>query len=99
MRKTLCRLIVSLSLLRQARRTQDGQPSADRDDPATEAVATAAEAEVAACIRALGVQADEDAFLAALGMALFAPAVAASHPQLRGGRAEEEMGRRFPVNS
>jgi len=98
-RKTLCRLLVSLSSLRQARRTQEGQPGADRDDPAREAAATAMEAEVAACIRALGVQAEEDAFLAALGMALFDPAVATSHPQLRGGRAEEEMGRSFPANS
>jgi len=54
---------------------------------------------VAACIRTLGLQSEDDEFLAALGMALFDPAVASHHPKLSDGRAEEELGRGFPAGS
>merc|ERR1711870_45552 len=52
------------------------------------------------CVRCLGVQAgpDQDGLLAALGMALFDPSVASSHPELRGGKAEQ-LGRSFPAGS
>jgi len=99
MRKSLCRLVIGLSAIRRAQRSRE----AGAGEAATEAAEAEATMEVAAAVRALGVRVgegrpDQDAFQAALGMALFDPAVASSHPLLRGA-ASEELGRNFPVDS
>mmetsp|Transcript_122640 Transcript_122640/g.392600 ORF Transcript_122640/g.392600 Transcript_122640/m.392600 type:complete len:446 (+) Transcript_122640:820-2157(+) len=96
-RQTLCKLLVSLSALRIAQ----GQLQDDPDDVVALVAAAEATTGAAASVRQLGIQPSEgcgDAFLAALGMALFDPSVAANHPELRGGKAEQ-LGRSFPASS
>lgn len=97
-RQALCRLLVSLSAMRAAERRLKEAP----DDGAAQASLSEATARAAACVRALGVtgtaQAGQDSFLAALGMALFDPSVIHTHPDLRGGKAEQ-LSRSFPAGS
>uniref|UniRef100_A0A7S4SF55 ABC1 atypical kinase-like domain-containing protein n=1 Tax=Alexandrium monilatum TaxID=311494 RepID=A0A7S4SF55_9DINO len=94
-RQSLCRLVIGLSNLRAAQRHLKASPE-DAEVIRAEAEATLA---VATCVRLLGLQSEDDSFLAALAMVLFDPSVAASHPSLKGGRAEEELGRGFPATS
>merc|ERR1712060_821619 len=58
--------------------------------------------DVARSMRSLGVEgpqdSDGDAFLAALGMALFDPAAGKRNPHLQGDRLEQ-LGRSFPAGS
>jgi len=91
----LCRLVLNLASLRAAERCLQ---EAESDAEASRSVVEATQ-RVASCIRSLGLQSDDDEVLAALGMALFDPAVASSHPALANGRAQEEFERGFPVNS
>lgn len=96
MRTSLCRLLRSLGKLRSAQRRLDEVPN----DEAARAAQVEGKREAAASIRTLGVEggADQDEFLAALGMALFDPSVAHSHPALRGNKAEA-LGRTFSAGS
>lgn len=94
-RQTLCRLVLGLSELRVARRRMEAAPG----DAAAEGAEAEAVRGVAACARLLGVRSEDDRFLAALAMVLFDPSLASTHPDLRGGRAEEELGRSFPASS
>lgn len=96
LRQTLCRLLVSLGELRAAQRRL-GEAAGDE---AARAAETEAKRKVADCIRTLGVQGEpgQEEFLAALGMALFDPSVAATHPELRGGKVEQ-LGRTFSAGS
>jgi len=91
----LCRLVLGLASLRAAERCLQ---QADGDAEISRSIVEATQ-RVASSIRSLGLQSDDDAFLAALGMALFDPAIASSHAALANGRAQEEFERGFPVNS
>merc|ERR1719265_1464886 len=93
MRKSLCRLVRGLSVLHRVQRSK----AAGQEDTATAVAEADATCEVADAVRSLGVRVgegrpDQDAFQAALGMALFDPAVAANNPLLQGA-ASEELGR------
>lgn len=99
LRQTLCRLLLGLSKIRSLGPIHTEVVGSGATQSTQSAAQVAAEAEVADCIRALGVQSDDDSFLAALGMALFDPSIGKTHPRLHGGRAEEELGRSFPTGS
>lgn len=95
-RKVICRLLLSLGELRRAQM----QTTDSGNDGVSHQAEQQAVRKVAACMRELGVQADDgrDSFLAALGMVLFDPSVANQHPELRGGRADE-LSVTFPPES
>ncbi|CAE8625957.1 unnamed protein product [Polarella glacialis] len=103
MRQALCQLVISLGDLRRIQsRGSNSSEAGTTDDQAAEAEAIRT---AAASVRQLGLQVgndhpERDAFQAALGMALFDPSVATSHPLLRGAAAQQEMAMgSFPIDS
>eukprot|EP00927_Polykrikos_kofoidii_P049462 TRINITY_DN43505_c0_g1_i1.p1 TRINITY_DN43505_c0_g1~~TRINITY_DN43505_c0_g1_i1.p1 ORF type:complete len:722 (-),score=121.56 TRINITY_DN43505_c0_g1_i1:187-2352(-) len=95
-RSNLCALLVSLGDLRDAQ----SRLKVDANDAVAGEAMAKATAEAAACIRSLGMQAsdEKDAFLAAIGMALFDPSTVKGNPILKGQKLDD-IGSSFAADS